>query len=169
MFEKGEYVYHESGGICIVEDICAAPLDGMPADRLYYVLKPIHDRNSVNYVPVDSDGVFLRRLLDRKEAEALLEQIPMIDAIVEPNAKLLRARYIEAMRSHEPTEWARVVKTVHARMHAPGGKPARISESERNFSENAKRNLLTELSLVLRVDAKEVECSILQNVEAAEA
>ena len=168
MFEKGEYVYHETGGICKIEDICAAPLDGMPADRLYYVLRPMHDRNCVNYLPVDSEGVFLRRLLDRGEAETLLEQIPGVEAIIEPNAKLLRAKYIEAMKSHQPLEWVRVVKTVQTRIAAQGGKIARISESERNFSDTAKRNLVTELSLVLSIDAKEAECAIWQGMDAME-
>ena len=169
MFQKGEYVYHESGGICKIDDVCLAPLSGMPADRMYYVLRPLEDRNSVNYVPVDSEGVFVRRLLDREEATALLQQIPTIDEIREPNAKLLRAKYIEAMKTHQPVEWARVLKTVHIRMRAQEGRTVRVSESERNFSENAKKNLLAELSLALEQDQESIACAILKSVEPIEA
>jgi CarD family transcriptional regulator len=168
MFEKGEYVYHETGGICKIEDICVAPLDGMPADRLYYVLRPMHDQNCVNYLPVDSSGVFLRKLMDRSAAESLLVQIPKIDVIVESNAKILRAKYMEAMKCHEPAEWVRVIKTAQARIDAQGGKLARISESERNFSDTAKRNLCAELSLALSVDIKQIECAVWQGIAATE-
>ena len=168
MFEKSEYVYHETGGICKIEDICVAPLEDMPADRLYYGLRPMHDQNSVTYLPVDSDGVFLRRLMDRREAEALLAEIPHIEAIVEPNAKLLRTKYMEAMKRHEPIEWARVMKTVQGRIAAQGGKLVRISETERNFSDTARRNLCTELSMALSMDAKEVECAVWRGIEAVE-
>ena len=169
MFQKGEYVYHESGGICKIDEICAAPLSGMPTDRLYYVMKPIHDRNSINYVPVDSNGVFVRRLLDRSAAGELLEQIPSIEPFCEPNAKLLRLKYLEAMRSHQPAEWARVIRTVCKRMQSADGKLIRVSDSERGFMEAAKRNLLTELAMVLDEDAGQIECAVLKNASASEA
>ena len=169
MFQKGEYVYHESGGICKIDEICASPLSGMPADRLYYVMKPIHDRNSINYVPVDSNGIFVRRLLDREAACALLEQIPSIEPFCEPNAKQLRLKYLEAMRSHEPSEWVRVIRTVCTRMQGIDGKAVRVSDSERGFMEAAKRNLLAELTMALEEDAQQIECALLRFAIAVEA
>ena len=47
MFAKGDYVFYASGGVCRVDDLQYAPLDGMPADRLYYVLRSLHDANGV--------------------------------------------------------------------------------------------------------------------------
>ena len=108
MFERGEYVFHESSGVCRIEDIRIAPLDGMPADRTYYIMRPIHDPNSVIYIPIDSDRIFLRRLLNREEAIELLDRIPFVRTIEVDNAKQLRAKYIELMRMHAPLEWARL-------------------------------------------------------------
>lgn len=113
MFERGEYVFHESSGVCRIEDIRIAPLDGMPADRTYYIMRPIHDPNSVIYIPIDSDRIFLRRLLNREEAIELLDRIPFVRTIEVDNAKQLRAKYIELMRMHAPLEWVRVIKTVY--------------------------------------------------------
>lgn len=105
MFEREEYVFHESGGVCKIADIQTAPLEGMPSDRDYYILEPLSDPNSVIYIPVDSDKIFLRRLLSRAEAEELLDRIPFVRTIEESNAKLLRAKYIELMKMHDPVEW----------------------------------------------------------------
>ena len=58
MFEREEYVFHESGGVCQITDIQTAPLEGMPRDREYYVLKPLSDQSSVIYIPVDSERSF---------------------------------------------------------------------------------------------------------------
>lgn len=167
MFHVGDYVYYASGGVCRVSDICYAPLDGMPKDRQYYVLYSLHDANSVMYVPVNSETVFLRALLSRKAAEALLEQIPMIGEIDEPNAKILRGRYVEAMRQHNPTEWVRVIKTVYRRICrlAEQSKTQRISDTERSFAEDAKRYLYTELSVTLDISPGEVESYIRARVE----
>ena len=56
MFAVGEYVYYASEGVCHVADICCAPLCGMPADRIYYVLHPFRNNGGVLYVPTDSEN-----------------------------------------------------------------------------------------------------------------
>ena len=165
MFQPDEYVFYGSGGICRITDIQTAPLDNMPADRLYYVMQSIHDQNGVIYVPVDSDCVFLRRLLNREEAEALLDEIPAVGTIEESNAKLLRSKYTEAMRTHEPLEWVRVIKTVYQRMTSPTSRTQRISETERSFSDNAKRYLHAELALALGLHEQDMETYIADHIQ----
>ena len=167
MFQIGDHVYYASGGICSVSDICYAPLSGMPKDRQYYVLHSLHHDNSVMYVPVNSETVFLRPLLTKAEAEALLDRIPAISEIDEPNAKILKGKYTEAMRQHDPTEWVRVIKTVYGRIRslAEHSKTQRISDTERSFAEDAKRYLYMELSLTLNVPVVEMENYIKDHVE----
>ncbi len=157
MFEKHEYVFHESGGICQVADICKSPLDNMPADKDYYILQPVQDANSMIYVPVDSDCIFLRGLMNRQTAEELLSKMSAVEIIDEKNPKLLRAKYIETLRTHEPIEWVRVIKTVEARIKLLAARSQRISETERSFLERAKKNLYGELALSLELDANTME------------
>jgi len=157
MFARNEYVFHESGGICRIDDIRISPLDSMPPNREYYIAKPLHDPSSVIYIPVDSDRIFMRRLLSRAEAEALLERIPFVRTIEEPNAKLLRAKYVEAMRTHDPLEWVRRIKAVYLRANAQSAKPNRLSETERSFFESAKRFLHAELALALELPEQNME------------
>ena len=157
MFQKDEYVFYESGGICRISDIQVSPLDGMPADRSYYVMNSLHERNGVIYIPVDNDKVFLRRLMDAAQAQKLIDRIPTVEVIDEPNAKLLRAKYLDAMKTHDPIEWVRVIKTVYHRTTGQERRVQRLSETERSFSESAKRFLYTEISLALGIREDEVE------------
>ena len=46
-FQKDDYVFYESGGICKILDIQIAPLEGMPADREYYVMRSIYDKSGM--------------------------------------------------------------------------------------------------------------------------
>lgn len=167
MFQKDDFVYYAAGGVCRVADIQYAPLDNMPADRQYYILCSVHDTNGLMYVPVDSEAVFLRRLLTREEAQKLVEEIPELCAFEEPNAKALRARYVESMRTHEPREWVRVIKTVTARMRALAetSRTQRLSETERGYAEDAKRFLFAELSLALQIPLAEMEPFIRRHME----
>ena len=167
MFEKHEYVFHESGGICQVADIQKAPLDNMPADREYYILQPLLDPNSMIYVPVDSDRIFVRRLLDRTEAETLLSKMASVEVIDEKNPKLLKTKYIEAMHMHDPIEWVRVIKTAEARIRLLASRSQRLSETERSIYEKAKRNLHGELCLSLNMEEREIEQLLASYLEAS--
>ena len=167
MFRIGDYVYYASGGVCVVSDICYAPLSGMPLDRQYYVLHPANGGDSVMYVPVNSETVFLRELMSREAAEALLKQTDGIGMIEETNAKALRERYVEAMRRHDPIEWVRVIKTVHCRIRrlAEQSGTRRISDTERSYAEDAKRYLYAELAIVLDRSFDEMKASMREQIE----
>lgn len=167
MFAIDDYVYYASEGVCRVADICCAPFGGMPADRLYYVLHSVHHKGDVLYVPADSDGVFLRRLLTSDEAERFLNEIPGVPVIEASDAKDLRLRYTESMKMHTPTEWVRVIKTVYGRMQkfAGAARSQRLSETERGYAEDAKRYLYAELSLALNVPVQEMEQYITRHIE----
>lgn len=165
MFTKGEYVFHETGGICLIEDVRFAPLEHMPADRQYYVMKPMHDPNSVIYIPVDSDRIFLRRLLDREAAEELLDRIPFVRVIEEQNGKLLRAKYTELMHTYDPLEWVRVIKTVYLRAQPQSGRASRVSDTERAFAERARRHLHAELALALGLREQDMEAYITEHIQ----
>ncbi len=168
MFQKDEYVFYESGGICKISDIQTAPLEGMPQDRAYYVMQSVHTANGIMYIPVDNEKVFLRRLLNSDEAESLIAEIPTVEAFDEPNAKLLRNKYTDAMRTHDPVEWVRVIKTVYNRTTGNAAGARRLSETERSLAETAKRYLYTELALALGKEAGDMEQYIVDTLGKAE-
>lgn len=155
-FQKDDYVFYESGGICKILDIQFAPLEGMPADREYYIMRSIHDKSGMIYVPKDNQNIFIRPLLSAEGAEALLVRLSQILPIVEENGKLLRAKYLEAMQKNDPIEWVRVIKTAYARKNEFPDRIQRLSEGERNLVARAKSFLYTELSIALGIPEKEM-------------
>ena len=155
-FQKDDYVFYESGGICKILDVQFAPLEGMPADREYYVMCSIHDKSGMIYVPKDNRNIFIRPLLNVEGAQALLAELEQIVPIVEENGKLLRAKYLEAMQKHEPCEWVRVIKTAYARKKEFPDRIQRLSEGERNLVARAKNFLYIELSIALGIPEKEM-------------
>ena len=155
-FQKDEYVFYESGGICKILDVQVAPLDGMPADREYYVMRSIHDKSGMIYVPRDNTSIYMRAILNAEGAEALLATLAQIEPIIEPNGKLLRTKYLEAMQKHEPSEWVRIIKTAYHRKNEFPDRIQRLSEGERDLVARAKSFLYTELALALDVPDKEM-------------
>lgn len=157
MFQKNDYVFYESEGICLVADILRSPLEGMPKDKDYYLLRSIYSRNGVLYVPVDNDKIYMRAILKKEEAEKLVNEIPKLEEIEEENSKKLRATYIELLQSHQPHNWVRILKTVRSRLRNSIANGQRISDTERSVAENAKRFLHSELALALNLEENEVE------------
>lgn len=155
-FQKDEYVFYESGGICKILDIQVSPLDGMPADREYYVMRSIHDKSGMIYVPRDNTSIYMRALLNAEGAEALLATLAQIEPIIEQNGKLLRTKYLEAMQKHEPCEWVRIIKTAYHRKNEFPDRIQRLSEGERDLVARAKSFLYTELALALDLPEKEM-------------
>ena len=155
-FQKDEYVFYASGGICKILDVQFAPFEGMPADREYYIMRSIHDKSGLIYVPKDNEDIFIRPLLNVERAELLLSSLSQISPIVEANGKILRTKYLEAMQKHDPCEWVRIIKTAYARKNEFPDRIQRLSEGERDRVARAKCFLYTELSLALGIPEKEM-------------
>ncbi|MCH5333155.1 MAG: CarD family transcriptional regulator [Agathobacter sp.] len=71
MFEKKQVIYSETQGVCAVENIVRlSAVKGEPG-VLYYVLRPVFDKDKVSYIPVDNHQVALRELFSEEEAREL--------------------------------------------------------------------------------------------------
>ena len=72
-FEKSQYVCYGANGVCRIEDIC--PMPGMRTQSLFYVLRPIADRNSVYYIPTDNEKLTskMRLPLTREQIDETID------------------------------------------------------------------------------------------------
>lgn len=83
MFQKKQYIYSETLGVCLVENI--TQLSAQKGQVSYYVLRPVFAKEEVSYIPVENHQVTLRELFTEEEAKKI-EQDPNID--LEKNQKL---------------------------------------------------------------------------------
>ena len=56
-------------------------MEGIPKDRLYYILRPDGATEGTIFTPVDNDKMVMRKLLTREEAEELIDEIPEIEIL----------------------------------------------------------------------------------------
>ena len=76
MFEKGEKIIYGKTGVCVVEDIAERAVPG--GKRLYYTLRPLYQSGNVIFALADSDKIFMRPIITRKDAEKLIGDVPKI-------------------------------------------------------------------------------------------
>ena len=70
MFQKKDYIYSESMGVCLVADVTnLAPKKGNAVS--YYVLKSVYQKDKAAYIPVENHTVELRELITPAQAREI--------------------------------------------------------------------------------------------------
>ena len=99
MFQKGELIIYGSKGVCEVTDISTITISGADRDKLYYILRPVHDKDGRIFTPVDGQKTVMRRILNREEAMELIESIPSVGHLWVADERLREMNYKQAVNS----------------------------------------------------------------------
>ena len=156
-FERNDYVFYASGGVCRVDDVCEEPFAGAPKGVLYYVLHTLAEPKQTIWNPVSNDKVYMRHVMTIKEAEDFFTTLPTLPVLEGDSAKTLREAYISSLKSGEPLAWGRVMRTFLNRKHLAEASLTRVTDAERGFYESARRLLGTEIALALEISQNEAE------------
>lgn len=155
-FEKSQYVCYGANGICLIEDIC--PMSGMDNHALFYVLKPIADRNSVYYIPTDNENLVtkLRMPLTREEIDAA------IDSVKDASVRWIddRAERLEqcraALRECDMRRVLPIVGMLYLQKQKLSEENKRLSSTDESLLRDAEKLTENEFSFVLGLEADEI-------------
>lgn len=157
MYQVGDFVIYGSSGVCKVSAIGTPEMRYTDKTKSYYTLIPLYSTEII-YTPVDTK-VFMRPILSQKEAETLIQQIPLIHGkTVEGKTQLLLSdQYQMSFQSHNCNDLICLVKTIYAKTSkakSQGKKPAQVDEKYRKRAEDL---LYGELAVALNIGKDEVE------------
>ncbi len=160
MFEKGGYIVYGTTGVCVVEDITSPDIKGVAGNRLYYVLSPCFQKGNRIFTPVDNEKVTLRAVMSREEAAALIDRIPEIEELWETDDKQREKHYKEAIRSCDPQEWIRIIKTSYLRQEERRAQGKKATTVDERYFRSAEDHLYSELAVSLEMPREEVKSYI---------
>ncbi len=160
MFAVGDKIIYGENGVCTVEKIEPLAISGPSKDRLYYHLRPLIGSGTY-YTPVDS-GAYMRPVMSREQAEALIDAMPGIEpAICNDNRfNHVDAFYRELFKLHTNEALVSVIKGLNCRM---AEKKTRSTRAEATMK-RAKDILHGELSIALDMEMSQVEPYIRERV-----
>jgi len=164
MFQVGDFIIYGGEGACQVEAVGPLELEGFEGDKPYYTLAPLYRAGKI-YTPVNTN-VYMRPVLSRAEAEALVRQIPSIKAApcAVRNPRVLGEFYQEMLRSHDCESMVLLIKTAYGKSQrrlARGAKPSQVDE---RYLKRAEDLLYGELAVALDIPREEVVSYIAQAV-----
>lgn len=160
MFSVGEKIVYGENGVCTVDKIEPLAISGASKDKLYYHLSPLIGSGTY-FTPVDS-GAYMRPVMSREEAEALIDAMPGIaPAICNDNRfNHVDAYYKELFRQHSCEALVAIVKGLRSRISE---RKTRSSRAEATMK-RARDMLHGELSVALDMDLSEVEGYIISRI-----
>lgn len=165
MFNRGDYIIYGTSGVCQVEDITTMNMQGIPRDRLYYVLNPSSQRGGKIYIPVDNQKTLMRRILTQEEAARLIDTIPEIEELWITNEKMREEKYKECMRSGDCREWIKIIKTLYMRKMQRSAQGKKITSTDEKYLKMAEDYLYSELEIPLEIPKSQMEQYITVRME----
>ena len=167
MYKKGELVVYGNNGVCVVEDITTVEnlLSGSEG-ALYYVLRSKISNGSVSYVPVDSN-VFLRPVMTKAQAEAIIEKIPDIDTKCFQNITPRDAMrvYRDAINTHNTETLISLIKHIMETEEKKRSQNKKLSSTEERYLSISKKILESELTEALSMTEEELKNYILKRIK----
>ncbi len=157
MFDKGEFIIYGTTGVCKVEDITRMQMQGVPNDRLFYVLLPSGQKGGRIFTPVDNAKTPMRRILSREEASLLIDEIPGIEELWITNEKMREEKYKECMKSCDCKEWIRIIKTLYLRKMERSAQGKKITATDEKYLKMAEDCLYSELEIPLEIPKEDME------------
>lgn len=153
MYEVGEKIIYGENGVCVIEKIAPLEMSGASKDKLYYYLRPFIG-SATYFTPVDS-GAFMRPVISREEAEALIDAIPGIEPAVCNDNRFnhVDAFYRELFKKHTCEALVSIVKGLRERMSTRKTKSSRAESTMKRATDI----LHGELAVALGIEFGEVE------------
>lgn len=150
-------VYEGSDSVCRVSDVATFNFGGAGGDRLYYVLKPIH-QDCVIYNPVDNAAAFSRPVITKDEAERIIDGIPGMetseaDSGIHSNheAKQTAVYYESIIKTRDCADLIRLVMSLNKKKESMAKNDRHIGSIETTAMKRAESALFDELSVALDI------------------
>lgn len=112
---------------------------------------------STVYVPVDSAGKSMRRVLKRDEAQKLIREIPDIPLLAITNDKLSEQMYRECIKTNDCGELIKIIKTIYLRKQKRLQAGRKVTAVDAKYFHIAEDSLYGELAVALEMPKDEVE------------
>ena len=166
MYQVGDWIFYGNTGACQVTDVSEQKIPGMDQEVLYYTLRPLDESCTIS-TPARGK-VFMRPLITKAEAEALIQSIPKIDVAAYHNSVLrqLSDHYEAALNTHDCFSLIKMTMSIHAKREQAELQKRKLGAVDEKFMKRAEELLFGELAIALGIEKEEVPTYIQSRIGA---
>lgn len=165
MFSIGEKVMYGGTGVCVVEEITSVKFSASQPGKPYYLLRPMYQTGTIQ-TPADSGKVPIRPVMNRREAEAVIDAMPTVPAEIctEKNLSALRNYYQKQITSFDSMDLIRLAKSIRAKKIEAEKRQKRIGSTDEKYLRRTEELLFGELAVALEISMDDVPAFIEQRL-----
>lgn len=165
LYQVGDQIIYGSNGVCIIEEIKMIEVPHTDEEKAYYIIKPIYQECRIS-VPVDTK-MFIRPIISKEEALALIDSIPQIDAQPYFNTALrqLQDYYEKKLSSHDCADLIELTISLYRKKQQVLEQKRKFGAIDERYMKRAEDLLFGELSVVLDIPKNEVRSFISSRLE----
>lgn len=151
MFSVNEKIHYGSSGVCVIQEIATMRF-GRTRER-YYVLKPVYQKSSLVYVPLDNPELVsrMRPLLSQEEVDELIETMPEVKTAWVDDPQERKACFDALMRNHRCADLIVIIKTLTAHKELRQSRGKSLHVSDETYLREAQRLLYDEFAGALGI------------------
>lgn len=161
MYNVGDYVVYKRD-VCKVIDYKEKHIRNID----YYLLRPIYDETLKIDVPVNSS--FLRRIISKDKASAIIDDIPNIE-VIDVNDKLMESEYRRILKEDDLYGLIKIIKTTYLRNKDRIDNKRKISEKDDSYFKLAEKYLYGELAVAFEMSYDDMKDYIINRVNDLES
>ncbi|WP_138420544.1 CarD family transcriptional regulator [Aquibacillus sediminis] len=167
MFTIGDLVIYSSHGICKIDDICDKTIFG--TTKKYYVLHPMEDDHQLTIsTPVNNDKVMMLELIDREEAQQILDSFHHPGVEWNTNHHERFQQYSTIIKTGDRKEIAKVINTLIRKKIEAERNERKFYERESGMLKETKQILFEELAISLDTTFEKINEMVLRSLKEAE-
>lgn len=157
MFKPGEIIVYGNTGVCRIMEITKPNLPGVDKEREYYLLSPLFQDGKI-YSPVDNTKVFMRPVINKQQAEELIDMIPELQTkqISTTSSQQLSERYQEYFNTHNCTDLLELIMSIYAKKQHQLSQKHKVGQIDERYMRKAEDLLYGELAIALDITPKAV-------------
>lgn len=161
MYAVGDKIIYGSSGVCVIVELCTPNFSRAEWGRKYYKLRPVYGTETI-YAPIDTKA-FMRPVMTKAEAEALIARIPEIEEYVCTSHSMtgLRQEYEECFKDHNCETYIQLVKGIYMK----GNTGKKLGQTDQRYMKRAEDILYGELAVALDIKPSEVPDYIKRTIE----
>lgn len=165
MFKVNDVVFYGTTGICKIIGIEDKVISG--TSKEYFVLKPEDGRNATIYLPTGNQSLLekMRRLLTKKEVNALIDSLPNIEPNWIKNDNERKVAYGKILASGDHTALIKMLKALyrHKKEREVNKKPLGMTDDR--LMKAAEQLLYDEWQYVLGMGKEDLISYISKRIE----
>ena len=155
-YEVGDFMVHETSGVCQVVEISEQALQGRGSEKLYYSLEPVFSKRTRLTTPVDTK-VRIRDVIGAEGFEALLDKLPELPVLEEENARARTELFKEEIAKFDIEALASVLKTVYLRREMRLAQGKKVMAGDEKIMVLAAKKLFEEMAFSMDCPVEEIE------------